>query len=157
MIADKKPQINTDEISVMQKFKGYDILEHTADIGIRAYGKTRKELFINAATGMFGIIADLDDVRIIKTVPIRLKAPSLEELLVLWLQELLYRFDIDKILFKKFAIERMSETQLIAKVSGERLDADKHTLYRELKAVTYHELKIERLKTTWQARVIFDI
>lgn len=141
--------MNTDE--------RYDIIEHTADIGIRAYGRTKKELFTNAATGMFEFIADLNNARTLKTLTLKIEADSIEELLISWLEELLYQFDTKKILFKRFIIEKLSCNKLTAKVSGERLAPKRHILYREIKAVTYHELRVARVKTRWEASVIFDI
>lgn len=137
--------------------KKYEIINHTADIGIKVYGKDLKELFANAAFGMFEIIARLENVKTKKLVKLNLKAPNIEELLVSWLRELLYQYNAKEILFKEFTIEQLSENQIEAKAQGERFDPQKHELKTEVKAVTYHELKVEQAKDGWQAEVIFDV
>ncbi|MEE8360453.1 MAG: archease, partial [Candidatus Omnitrophota bacterium] len=67
--------------------KQYEIVEHTADIGVKAYGKTLQELFANAARGLFDIIADLEGLKISTSIKIKLEAPNIEELLIAWLDE----------------------------------------------------------------------
>ncbi len=137
--------------------KKYEIINHTADIGIKVYGKDLKELFINAAFGMFEIIADLKSVETKKLIRLNLKAPNIEELLVSWLRELLYQYNTKEILFKEFTIEQLSENQIKAKAKGERFNPQKHELKTEVKAITYHGLKAEQTKDGWQAEVIFDV
>ena len=138
--------------------KRYRVIDHTADIGIAAYGKDLKELFRNAAFGMFDLMVELKGVGVDKKVVIKLKAPDKEELLVSWLSELLYYFaGPSKILLKDFMIKRLEEKTIEAEVSGEQLDLSRHRIKMEIKGVTYHQLKIERLGSQWQCRVIFDV
>ena len=135
----------------------YELIEHTADIGIKAYGKDLKELFANAAGGMFEILADLKNVRIKESLKIELKAPNVEELFLSWLSELLYQYNSKKIIFKEFLIDKLTENLLSAEAKGEKLDLRWHRLKAEIKAVTYHELRVEKIKNHWQGRMIFDI
>ena len=137
--------------------KRYEIIEHTADIGLRAYGKDLKELFTNAAYGMFKIMADLKNVRPKESLIIEQKAPNIEELFLLWLSELLYQYNSKKIIFKEFLIDKLTENLITAKVQGEKLDFKRHRVKTEIKAVTYHQLKVQRVKNHWQAEVIFDV
>jgi len=137
--------------------KRYEVIDHTADIGIKAYGKDLKELFINAAYGMFGILADLKNVRAKEQLAIKLEAPNIEELFLSWLSELLYQYNNKKIIFNKFLIEELSERMISAQAQGEKWDLDKHRLKAEIKAVTYHQLKVQKIKDKWQAEVIFDV
>jgi len=137
--------------------KRYEIIDHTADIGLRAYGKDLKQLFANAACGMFGILADLKNVRAKESLEIKLKAPNTEELFLSWLSELLYQYNSKEILFKEFLIDELNERSISAQARGEKLDLKRHRLKTEIKAVTYHELKVQKVKDTWQAEVIFDI
>jgi len=139
--------------SMDKKFK---VLSHTADIGIIAYGKDMKEAFGNAAKGMFSLITELDEIREIEYRDIEVSAPDMESLLVAWLNELIYLFDVDNILFKKFDISQLSETQLSARAYGEKVDITRHKLKLGVKAATYHMLKIEKGKPN-RVQVIFDI
>ena len=138
--------------------KKYKVIDHTADIGIVAYGKDLRELFKNAAFGMFDLMAGLEGVGADKKILIKLKAPNKEELLVSWLSELLYYFAVPpKILFKDFEIKKLEEKSIEAEARGERLDLSRHQMKMEMKAVTYHQLKIEKMGGQWQCRVIFDV
>ncbi|MBL7084840.1 MAG: archease [Candidatus Omnitrophica bacterium] len=137
--------------------KRYEIIDHTADIGLRVRGKDLKELFANAAYGMFDIQADLKDVRAKKSVNIKLKAPNIEELFLSWLSELLYQYNSKKIIFKEFSIDKLTQKEISARVQGEKLDLCRHTLKTEIKAATYHQLKVQKLKGKWQGEVIFDV
>ncbi|MBI2447774.1 MAG: archease [Candidatus Omnitrophica bacterium] len=137
--------------------KGYRLIDHTADIGIKVHGKTLKELFRNAAIGCFDNIADLDNVQLNKQVRFDVQAPSKEELLLSWLKELLYSFDTKKILFKDFKIEKLKPTHLIATACGDKLNLKMHSVKEEIKAVTYHEFSLKHGKSGWTAQVIFDV
>jgi len=140
-----------------RRAKGYRLIDHTADIGIKVYGKTLKELFRNAAIGCFDNIADLDNVQLNRQVRFDVQAPSQEELLLSWLKELLYSFDTKKILFRDFKIEKLNPTHLIATAYGDRLNLKKHSVKEEIKAVTYHEFSLKHGPGGWTAHVIFDV
>jgi SHS2 domain-containing protein len=137
--------------------KPYEIIDHTADIGLRARGKDLKQLFINAACGMFDILADLKNVQTKESLKIKLKAPDIEELFLSWLRELLYQHNSKEIIFKEFVIDELSEKSISARAQGEKINPRRHRLKTEIKAVTYHELKVRRVKDNWQAEVIFDV
>jgi SHS2 domain-containing protein len=137
--------------------KRYEIIEHTADIGLRAGGEDLKQLFINAACGMFDILADLKNVRTKDSLKIKLKAPDIEELFLSWLSELLYQHNSKGIIFKEFLIDELTEKSISARARGEKIKTNRHRLKAEIKAVTYHELKVRKIKDNWQAEVIFDV
>lgn len=141
-------------ILVEQKF---EILEHTADIGIIAYGKDLKEVFANAAEGMFSLITDLEKVEGKATYRIKLEASDIESLLVTWLNELVYLFDTENILFKRFEVIDINQTSLSAMAYGEKAERTRHTLKLGIKATTYHLLEVKRKGSFYQARVLFDI
>ncbi len=134
----------------------FEIIEHTADIGVRAFGKDTAELFSNAATGMFSLITDLEKVEEKEAFKISAQGRNREELMVNWLNELLYRFAVDQIIPSEYNILQISESGLNAKVKGERYDNSRHVIEREIKAATYHQLQVEK-KSCWEARIIFDI
>ena len=136
--------------------KGFDILDHTADIGIIAYGVDLKQTFANAATGLFSLITDLDKVVEVTYRDIELTAPDMESLLVDWLNELVYIFDVENMLFKRFDVSQLDQNWLKARVYGEKVDAARHEIKLGVKAATYHMLQIVS-NNGYQARVIFDI
>jgi SHS2 domain-containing protein len=132
-------------------------IDHTADEGIIVTAPDLETLFARAATGMFTILTDINSVRETQQVEIRLQAGDLEELMVKWLSELNFRLQDEGVLFRSFNVREVSPTRLLAEASGEQVDPDRHELYTEIKAVTYHELEVEKKDNNWQAKVIFDI
>ncbi|MHC4537783.1 MAG: archease [Planctomycetota bacterium] len=135
----------------------FDIIDHTADIGVTVYGKYLKDLFTNAAHAMFSLMANLDNMeeKIIRKIEIT--APDQESLLVSWLNELLYIYDAEYMLFKRFDIIHLDENRLKAKASGEKINLERHELKTDIKAATYHMLKIEKtVNDSFRAQIIFD-
>ena len=121
----------------------FEVIDHTADVGIIAYGSDLEEAFANAAYGMFSLIADLEEVREKVSRKVDIQSTDQEALLVDWLNELLYLFDVQHIIFKRFKITALSQKRLQAKVYGEKIDTSRHQLKTAVKAATYHMLKIE--------------
>jgi SHS2 domain-containing protein len=137
--------------------KTYELIDHTADVGIKAYGKTLSEAFENAAKGMFDIITDNSEIESIGQYNIELEAPDLEQLLVDWLSELLYLNSAKNQVFGFFKIELdKKNNKLTAKIFGEKFDLSKHKIGAEIKAVTYHILEV-RNKRPYHVQVLFDI
>jgi SHS2 domain-containing protein len=137
--------------------KKYELIDHTADIGIIAYGNTKEEAFEVAAEAMFDLICPLDKVEEKERFDIEVDAEDLESLLVTWLNELLYVFDVKRLIFKKFNVTLIGNNQLISHCFGEKFDPKKHEIVREIKAVTYNLLKIENKDNQWMIQVVFDI
>ena len=140
--------------------KRYEYLEHTGDIGIRAYGGTLEELFINAAQGLLETIADLGTVGTTIQTGIEVSAESLEDLMVAWLDELNFRHEVEEIFFRRVEIREISEapSRLVAIAYGEPVDFTKHVVYTEVKSITYHQLIVEQTPDDrWMAQVIFDL
>lgn len=137
--------------------KAFETIEHTADIGVRAFGSSLEEAFENAAVGMFSLITDLDSVNASDEYPVDVVAEDTETLLVEWLNELLYLFESSSVLFCKFRVLELSGTALKAIAGGEPFDPGRHRLEADIKAVTYHMLKIAKLDGTWSAAVVFDV
>ena len=138
--------------------KKFEIIEHTADVGIRAWGDTIEEAFEQAALGMFSIIADVSKVDFIGEAEVRVENEEMDGLLVDWLSELLYLFDAERIFLGKFEVnieERDGRYFLKGRVFGERYDPKKHGMGVEIKAVTYHMLKVDMEKK--EITVLFDI
>jgi len=138
--------------------KRFEFFEHTADIGVIAYGKTLKQAFANTAYGMFSILVDnLDKVNTQKTVTIEVSGSDLQEILVAFLSELLYNHTVGNLILRKFSIKEIGDTFLKARASGEMYDPNRHKLVHEIKTVTYHQLKIEEKEGYFRIQVIFDI
>jgi SHS2 domain-containing protein len=136
--------------------KEFEIMDHTADAGIIAYGTDLKQAFANAAKGLFSLITNLGDVDEALHRDIELTASDQESLLVDWLNELVYHFDTECILFKRFDIIELNNRHLRARGYGEKADNAKHELKTGVKGTTYHMLKIEKNKG-YRVQVLFDI
>ncbi len=137
--------------------KKFDVVEHTADTGIVAYGTDMEEAFANAAYGMFSLMADLRQVREETSRYIEAEAGDRESLVVSWLNELLYLFDVERIIFRRFDILQVTNTRLKADAYGEKADASRHKLRGGVKAATYHMLQVSEGKGRCRIRVIFDV
>ncbi|MDD5043978.1 MAG: archease [Candidatus Omnitrophica bacterium] len=137
--------------------KKYELIEHTADLGIRVKGRDLKGLFQNVASSLFEIIARREEKKPCKKKEIKIKqsAQTREELLVNWLNELISLSATKNLIFCDFKIGRMDDSSLEAVVLGE--PAQGYRLKTEVKAATYHELKLMQSKSGWQAEVIFDV
>jgi len=136
--------------------KEFEIINHTADVGIIAYGADMNETFANAAKALFSLITELDDVEEAIHRDIELTAPDQESLLVGWLNELIYLFDAENIIFKRFDVTQLSQTHLKARSYGHKVDSSKHKLKTGVKAATYHMLKIDK-SNGGKVQVLFDI
>ena len=136
--------------------RDFEFIEHTADVGIRAYGTNVKEAFANAGKALFSLITELDDVEEAEYRDIEVIAPDQESLLVEWLNELIYLFDAENIIFKRFDITQLNNTRLRARSYGEKVDNSKHKLKTGVKAATYHMLKVDK-DNGCKVQVLFDI
>ena len=140
--------------------KEFEILEHTADIGIAAYGKTKREVFINAAKGMFEIISGgTKNFKENFYDKIKLEADNLEGLLFAWLNELLYISETKLVILNKFKIKELSDYQIKAEVEGMKINPPSVKIEKEIKATTYHHLEIKKDEGSglWRAQIIFDV
>jgi len=136
---------------------GYRILEHPSDIGIEAYGQSLKEVFEYAALGLVSIIVDPASIDPVEQRYVTLKGSDPENLLVRWLSEILYFYDGQDFLPSDIVIERLTKTELKAVVMGEPVDERKHSFKMDVKAITYHQLKVEEGKEGCLVRVFLDI
>ena len=140
--------------------KNYELIEHTADIGIKVRGETLKELFKNTALAMFEIMAEQRSKvkgkrSKVKKIVIRQKADDLEELFINWLNELLSLSATKEKIFCDFQFKKLDGHNLEAIVAG--CDIKDYKINTEIKAATYHQLKLEETPSGWQAEVIFDV
>lgn len=135
----------------------YELLEHTADVAILVRAKSLEELFVNTAAAMFEIISDPlhDKQGQGVSAGVSQSAADREELLVNWLNELLFLSASHEAIFRDFKIIGMDECSLRAEVNG--LPFSSCEIHIEIKAATFHELSISGGGDKWQAKVIFDI
>lgn len=135
---------------VDSRFKSID---HPSDVGIIAYGKDRQEIFENAAYGLFSLMADLGSVEVNETIKVKVEAEDLEELMVNWLNELIFIEETKKMICKEFKITNLTDKELSAEIGGAEIDPESQTLYHGIKAATYNQLQIDKN----QAKIIFDV
>jgi SHS2 domain-containing protein len=135
----------------------YDFIDHTADLGIIVRGPDVGGLFSNAARAMTELMVTgkLGEKRI--TREILLEAEDYPDLMVRWLGEVLYLFAGERLIIDTIEIRSLSPTKLGATVAMAGFDPRRHRVIREIKAVTYHQISVERKDGEWEARIIFDI
>lgn len=143
----------------MKKFK---ILgdEATADIAYEAYGETLEEMYSNAAVALFSVMTSLDSVEEQQTDVFTVQAEDKQALLLDFLNELLYKWDTEKVLFKDFSCEIQSEQsgyKIVTECSGEAFNPDKHEMKVEIKAVTYFDMEVKEENGVWKGHVTLDI
>jgi SHS2 domain-containing protein len=136
---------------------GYRTFEHTADTGIEAWAPDLAELFREAARALFDTIIELAAVEPREPTPVAVQSEEPALLLHSWLSELLYLFAAEGRVFSRFEFSRLSETALEAVAYGEKFRDEKHRLKTDVKAITYHQLAVERTPSGWSARVILDL
>jgi len=135
----------------------YQIIDHTADLGIIVEGTDEKNLFIRAAQAMADLMVkgDISKKTVIKDLS--LQGEDFPDLMVKWLGEILYLFHGEKLLVHSIKIKSISPIQLESKLDLTHFDPEKHEILREIKAVTYHQISVDKVNDGWQARIIFDI
>jgi SHS2 domain-containing protein len=132
-------------------------IEHTADIGIEVEAGSLEELFAGAATGMYSLIVDPSTVLPGTPREVALEAGDLEELMFKWLNELLYLLGSEGLLLSRIRVNRIEELRIEASVEGEPADPGRHQTLEEIKAATYHDMRVEHREDGWFARIIFDV
>ena len=137
----------------------FEVFEHTADVGLRIEATNLEELFVAAARGVFSLVVENHEaIEPRQTVRIELESEDLLGLFVDWLRELIYRFETEHLLLGEFRVQLSADRRkLSADCRGEPADWSRHLPDNELKAVTYHGLRLEQTPNGWEAEVIFDI
>jgi SHS2 domain-containing protein len=137
----------------------YELFEHTADLGLRVHAPDVDALFREAAEALFAAIVERGDeegARQAETLRFSLDAEQLDWLLADWLAELLYAFESRRFLLDRFRV-RVEGTRLEAEARAVPLGPGSDRLLHEVKAITYHGLRVERDGDGWLAEVIVDI
>lgn len=137
--------------------KPFEFFEHTADIGVRVRGATLPELFVNAARAMYEAFGQLQKSEVNCQRSVELKAERVEDLLHDWLAELLFEVEVNRALYDEMEVA-VAPGKLTASLRGGVIDFDRSCTEQEIKAVTYHQLRVEQMPDqSWSARVIFDV
>ncbi|MEO8498187.1 MAG: archease [Planctomycetota bacterium] len=135
----------------------FETFEHTADLGLRVRADTFEHLLEEAGRGLSSImVTNLDDVRCLQVRTYRVAGATSDYLLFDWLNELLYTFESERLLLTEFKVEVDSEG-LCATARGEPMDLERHRMEHEVKAITYHGLRVEEHADGWFAELIVDI
>ena len=146
-------------------FEGYKYLEHSTDALVQANGSDLEVLFENCAKGLVNIMFDIDKVENRQSSTITASGEDLENLLVDWLEKILLKILIDQVVFSRFSIEISEKDanvaekryRLKAHAGGEKVSYSKHNYKIEIKAVTYHELKVQRIGPNYVATFLVDL
>jgi SHS2 domain-containing protein len=135
----------------------FEFFDHTADLGAHIYAATREELFQNAAAALYHALGEFQLKPERTTRFLKLKANTMEDLLVEFVGELLFRFDAHRMVFDQIEIQELKDGFLAANVSGAEVNLPASQPNYEIKAATYHHTKIEPHNSGWRATLIFDV
>jgi len=141
----------------------YEVFEHTADVGLHITAPSLETLLVEAGRGLFSLIVeDANAITASQRVAINIPAADTTHdaaayLLFDWLSELLYIFETKRLVLADFRVQIDDDGSLTAEARGEEIDASRHRLDHEVKAITYHGLEVNQTPDRWEARVIVDI
>ncbi|MBW2605302.1 MAG: archease [Deltaproteobacteria bacterium] len=135
----------------------YHLIDHTADVGIRVFGSDSQALFTNAALALFDVITEVDVLKGRDSCNITASGEDWSDLMINWLREILYLWNGREMLIKSVRILSLSENKISARIYFDAYVPDRHTIKTEIKAVTYHQIHVERRPPGWEAQIIFDI
>lgn len=137
--------------------RGFEILEHPADVGFRAYGQTREELYENAAAALFYLICGMSVIEERESREITATGKDEETLLYAWLAELLAVAETERMVFRRVDVTALSGENVRGTAYGEPYDAARHEMGTSVKAITFHQLKVEKTAEGWSAQVFVDV
>jgi len=135
----------------------FELRDHTADIILFVSADSLPLLFATAAEGFYAAIGEITGRPDETPVKLSFAAPDLESLMVDFLDELLYRFDVDGAVLTRFTFDCLNDTILKATAASRPLDRDWSTLNREVKAITYHDLRVQKLNGRYEVEIVLDI
>ncbi|MFP3998571.1 MAG: archease [Desulfobacterales bacterium] len=135
----------------------YEVIDHTADTGIRVWAESPAELFMEAGRAIFELITDRDRLIYTETRNLYIEGIDRTDLFINWLRELLLIWNSDQFLVQATRILDITETRIKARAFIQPFDADRHVLYTDIKAVTYHCAEVIQTQGGWEATVIFDV
>lgn len=137
--------------------KRFEMIEHTADMGMRAFGATLPELYTNAACGLISLLASSEKVRPLHEETVTVEGADAVDLMISWLHEILFRFDARRTAFHDVEVLDVTPWRLTARLRGEPIDVARHKVGGEIKAVTWHGARVEERDGGWVAEILFDL
>jgi len=135
----------------------FELFEHTADIGVRGFGKTIEESFQECAKAMTSIMFDLNTIQAKESIKVKVSSYDLDSLLVEWLNEILAQMDIAGLVFSEFKINKIENNELEAELKGEKINLEKHHPKTQVKAATYSQMKVYQENGKWVSQCIVDV
>lgn len=135
----------------------FEILEHTADIGIRVAAPTLPELFAAASEALVAIVLDPSRIQQKQEYPVEATGEDNESLLVNWLNEIVYLLDGPRVAPARFVVDELTDTRVRGRAFGEPRDNTRHPHRIVVKAATYHQLRLDHSAGEWRADVYLDI
>ena len=137
--------------------KRYNVSKHASDLTMRIVGKTEADLLTNSAFALFDLMTDLEKVRALEPLPVEAEGIDQDDLIVNWMRELLYVFQVSGYLLREFKVQEIKDNHVRAEVRGEKFNPDAHEIRQELRSVLYEQCRMEKTGSQWTARVTFEI
>jgi len=137
--------------------KNYHVSKHASDLTMRIVGKSEADLLTNSAFALFDLMTDLEKVQPLEPLPVEAEGIDQDDLIVNWMRELLYIFQVSGYLVKEFKIQEIKDNHVRAEVRGEKFNPDSHEILQELHSVLYEQCRMEKTGNQWTARVTFEI
>jgi len=142
----------------------FEYFDHTADVGIRVQAEDLRTVFLDAARGMLSIIAPLPSILSRRRIPIRVFADNTEELLFVFLKEILFISEKESMLFSDIQIQKANFSPIgqlncfiVGSLAGETINLSRHDICTEIKAVTHHGFFFRKEGPVWGVQIVFDV
>jgi SHS2 domain-containing protein len=135
----------------------FELLEHTSDVGVLGRGDTREEALVAVSTGLVSILVNPADFKPLEERYFKATGPDEDAQIVNWLNEILFFFDTEGMVFVEFEIESWTDHEIIGRAKGERLDIERHEFRTAVKAATYHQFESHQTPRGWEIRVFVDV
>ncbi len=135
----------------------YEIIDHTADIGLHVFGNDPADLFRNAALALTDVITDRRNVVAVDSMGVSVDGHDWPDLMVNWLRELLYLWSGKELLVASVEVDRINSQRIVAAARVVPFQPDRHRIRNEIKAVTYHQIDVSEGLTGWEATIILDV
>jgi SHS2 domain-containing protein len=137
--------------------KTYRLFDHTADLGVEFFGRTRVELFVHAALTVVALTTAAEKISPDLEKHFAVEGADQTDLFINYLREVLYLINGEGFLPREVQIDEILPRSLTATLRGEYFDTKKHRINKEIKAVTYHQASVAQTAKGWKGRVIFDV
>ena len=142
----------------MEKTKKYRITKHQSELAVRVTGESQADLFTNSALALFDVmVADMERTDCKERLPLEVEGTDRDDLMVNWVRELLYLYQVSGYLLREFVILEVKDTLVKADVCCEKIDPDRHEIQQEIAAVAFHKSRMEKTGNQWTAHLIFEL